>query len=71
MHGYGVFSSDDLGDEFTGMPLEGSFHVYDSIEGVLEDVARDKLPRCAIGLTETLWAACVPHELVREVPYFF
>lgn len=61
-----ISASDDLGAYFTGMPLEGLFHVYDNIERAVEDVARDGGPIYTISLTETLWAACAARELVRE-----
>lgn len=54
MHGCGRFASDYLGADFAGMPLEGSFHAYNIIEGALEDIARKGVPSYAIGLTDTL-----------------
>lgn len=48
------------------MPLEEWIHVYDSVEGALEDVARNGVPRHAIGIGNMLRAACAALELVRE-----
>lgn len=66
MHRYGLFARDDLVADFTDMPLEGLFHVYDSIELALEDGARDGVPMYTIGLSEALQDAYAAHELVRE-----
>lgn len=53
MHGHDTFSSDDLGAKFTGMLLEESLHVHESVEGALEDMARDGVSIFSMGLNET------------------
>ena len=66
IHGHGLFTSKNLDSTYAGMPVEGSFHIYNSTDQLLGAVKSDGVPRYAIGDTDTLRKLCAPHEAVRE-----
>ena len=68
IHGHGLFTSKNLDSTYyAGMPVEGSFHVYNSTDQLFGAVKSDGVLRYAIGDTDTLLRKlCAPHEAVRE-----
>ena len=66
IHDRGLFTSKNLDSTYAGMPVEGSFHIYNSTDQLLGAVKRDGVPRYAIGDTDMLRKLCAPHEAVRE-----
>ena len=65
IHGHGL-TSKNRDSTYAGMPVEGSFHIYNSTDHLFGAVKRDGVPRYAIGDTDTLQKLCAPHEAVRE-----
>ena len=66
IHGHGLFTSKNLDSTYAGMPVEGSFHIYNSTDHLLGAVKRDGVTKYAIGDTDTLRKLCGPHEAGRE-----
>ena len=63
-HVHGLLASKNLDSTYAGMPVEGSFHIYNST--LLGAVESDGVLRYAIGDTDTLRKLCAPHEAVRD-----
>ena len=55
-HIHGIFASKNLDSTYAGMPVEGSFHIYNST--LLGAVKGDGVLRYAIGDTDTLRKLC-------------
>ena len=65
LHGYGVFATEDLAEDYVGIPMEGTFHVYDCISDALASSASDGVPRYGFCVTDQLRKICVSTEGVR------
>ena len=66
LHGYGVFATEDLAEDYVGIPMEGTFLVYDCISDALESAASDGVPRYGFCVTDQLRKICVSSEGVRD-----
>ena len=66
VHGYGVFAGKDLSPEFPGIPVEGSFHVFDSFAQVCDEAEANGVPIFPVGDEECLRKLCDKHESVRH-----
>ena len=66
LHGYGVFVSEDLAADYLGVPLEGTFHVFDCIGDALDSVGIDGVPRYGVCVADHLRRICAPNEGVRD-----
>jgi len=67
IHGHGIFTRENLDSTYAGIPVEGSFHIYNSTDQLLGVVKNDGVPRYAIGDTDTLRKLCSPQGgAVRE-----
>lgn len=66
IHGKGLFAVKDFDDSCAALPVEGALLVCDSLEGILNVVIGDGVPRYLLGHTDTLRKACAGHESVRD-----
>ena len=57
---------EDLAEDYVGIPMEGTFLVYDCISDALESAASDGVPRYGICVTDQLRKICVSSEGVRD-----
>ena len=57
---------EDLAENYVGIPMEGTFLVYDCISDALESAASDGVPRYGICVTDQLRKICVSTEGVRS-----
>lgn len=51
--------------DYVGLPLEGTFHVYDSLDHVLLAVEQDGVPRYLVCDADQLRKICAEHESIR------
>ena len=61
-----VFATEHLAEDYVGIPMEGTFHVYDYISDALESAASDGVPRYGCCVTDQLRNICVSSEGVRD-----
>ncbi len=66
LHGYGLFAQEDLGTDYIGVPLEGSFEVFHNVDDAVERVYNDGIPRYGVCNTDALRKLCLGNEGLRD-----
>lgn len=61
-----MFAAKDFTDACAGLPIEGSFIVYDTREQLLNAVTEGGVPRYVMCGSDSLRKMCAGHELVRD-----